>query len=596
MPSEQEMMADLATADAAGDSHLAQHIAGQIKALRVPQQQQEPSWTERLKYAAHKTAGLLPAAGGIAGGAVGGGLGGAVGFPTTGPGGIVTTAAGAGVGAGLGSAGGRALQHAIDASLGYEQDQGTAETIKDSAKTGARDGAITAAGGVIVPTLLTGAGRLAPALDSVGNRFGRRVLSGGATPLTVKKPLSDAAVEAAHEAGAFRPFGTTQSASQAVDAARDTVGEEYGQIVSKLESAGVKGPTVLPLASQYAGRAASAQANSLNPSVPRAYSSVASQLQRLIREPRFAPTPKPTDIPTGDDAALREIVSERAAIRYPSPPPPPVSAPPPAYAAKTPYDNKSFLAAINQRFSARSGPSEIPVGHQMNTIETSAQTPPPTASLNDSGTSFRRVVDDLAASRIRPPDATLGLTQAENMKRSLQGLARSAYKQQMPDEVAEAHMDAAAMLKSAVEKAIEKQAALAPDEAAAFVPVKQRLGPLIEASNAATRGAAMADRRSAFSLTDYLAAAAGAAHGHSPLESGGLMLANKALRTYGPSAATWASKGGADLLERLASLPAASTAQAGATAALGASEAPNENPLAQLADALRRRRLQSAIQ
>lgn len=36
MPSEQEMMADLATADAAGDSQLAEHIAGQIKALRAP--------------------------------------------------------------------------------------------------------------------------------------------------------------------------------------------------------------------------------------------------------------------------------------------------------------------------------------------------------------------------------------------------------------------------------------------------------------------------------------------------------------------------------------------------------------------------------
>src|ERR1700686_5303535 len=36
MPTESEMMADLAAAHAAGDGQLAQHIAGQIKAARAP--------------------------------------------------------------------------------------------------------------------------------------------------------------------------------------------------------------------------------------------------------------------------------------------------------------------------------------------------------------------------------------------------------------------------------------------------------------------------------------------------------------------------------------------------------------------------------
>lgn len=430
----------------------------------APAMQREPTIGERLKYAAHKTAGLLPMAGAIAGGTLGGGLGGAVGFPTTGPGGIAATAAGAGLGAGLGSSGGKSLQHFVDTALGYENNPGIAATAKDSAVTGAKDAALTTAAGIAVPTLFAAAGRAAPALDSLGNKLGRRVLNGGATPLTVKKPLSDAAVDAAYDAGAFKPWGTTQRAANVVDAARETAGSDYARVVAELKAKGVNGPDIPDLAQEYLARAGTAQANTLNPSVPAVYETAAAQLQK--------------------------------------------------------------------------------------------QATPPYA----------------------PGQGSLALDQAENMKRSLQGLAKSAYQQQLPNEVGEAHMNAASMLKAAVEKAIGKQSALAPDEAAAFVPVKQQLGPLIEAGNAATRGAAMADRRSAFSLTDYLAAAAGAAHSHSPLETGGLMLANKALRTYGPSAAAWASKGGADLLERLASIPAAQTARVGATAAAGASESPQPSP------------------
>lgn len=419
---------------------------------------------ERLRYALHKTAGLLPAAGGIAGGVMGGGLGAALGFPTTGPGGIATTAAGGALGAGLLSAGGKSLQHAADVSLGYEEDPGIESVLMDSAKTGAKDAAYTAAGGFMFPTAAAAGGKFAPILNAMGNRMGRRVLNGGATPLTVKQPVSDEAIDAAREAGAFHFPWTTRSASGAMDAAREETGAEYARIVKQLEDAGVTGPDVQQLAQQYMAKSGTAQANTLNPAVPAVYSSAGKQLEQQA--------------------------------------------------------------------------------------------------------------------------APLGLTQAENMKRSLQGMAKSSYQKLDPTEVGEAHEDAASMLRRAIEDSIGQQAQAtraarrnpALQEAAdAFVPVKEKLGPIIEASNAATRGAAMADRRQAFSLTDMLAATAGA-HG-GPLEAAGAGVASKLMRSIGPSMATGASKRLAEMLAGAGQLPAAVPAQAGAAAGAAAEEAPSPGEL-----------------
>lgn len=435
MPTEAEMLADLDAADKSGDVQLAQHIAGQIKAARAP----PVSAMDRLKglgkEGAHFAAKAAPVVGGIVGGVAGAGLGGLAGVPS-GPGAIAAGVGGAALGAGLLSAAGRSVGHAIDTVIGYEDNPGIAAVMKDSLAGGAQDAAYTAAGGMVGPAVARGigavAGKASPLLDLLGNKLGRRVLNGGSTPLTVKMPLSSEALDAAHEAGAFRPWGTTRSAANAIDAARETTGAEYGRIVQELEAAGVKGPDIPKLAQEYLAREASASANTLNQAVPRVYGSVAEQLQKQAQVP--------------------------------------------------------FL----------------------------------------------------------PGQGPLALGQSENMKRSAQGMAKSSYQQMLPTELGDAHAESASMLRQAVEDAVERQASLAPRAAADFVPVKQKLGPLIEAGNAAERGAAMADRRGAFSLIDLLAAGAGG-HGE-PLRSAGAALASKGLRTYGPSAGTWALKGGANLL------------------------------------------------
>lgn len=454
------------------DSMKDEEIVAAIKKIKT---QQNPSFLDRAKSlgkeGAHFLGKAAPVVGGIVGGAAGAGLGTVAGVPS-GPGAILTGIGGAALGAGLLSAAGKSVQHSIDTAIGYEENPGIPAVTKDAIKTGAQDAAFTAAGGMAIPLAMRAAGAAAPAIDALGNRLGRRVLNGGATPLTVKKPISPAALDAAQEAGAFRPWGTTRSAATKIDAARDATGADYARIVKELEAAGVKGPDIPQLAQEFLQRGSTARANTLNPAVPHVFDSAAEQ------------------------------VGQQASVPY------------------------------------------------------------------------------------APGQGALKLSQAENMKRSLQGMAKSSYQQLDPVELGEAKQEAASLLRGAIEKAVEQQSGFAPKAAAEFVPVKQRLGPLIEAGNAAERGAAMADRRQAFSLTDLLAAGAGG-HGD-PVRSAGSALASKALRTYGPSAGTWALKGGSDVLEGLASLSAPGAVRAGAAVGAAADAHDEGLSLQAILDSLRR--------
>lgn len=134
----------------------------------------------------------------------------------------------------------------------------------------------------------------------------------------------------------------------------------------------------------------------------------------------------------------------------------------------------------------------------------------------------------------------LALDQAESLKRSAQDMAKSAYRKLEPGEVGDAHMGVASMLRQANEDAIEQGAQASGNPmidalAKQFVPVKQRLGNLIEAGNVADQAASRAGRNKSISLTDTIAGAAGLSHG-----AGGAfaaMTGNKLLRTRGPSTA-----------------------------------------------------------
>lgn len=142
---------------------------------------------------------------------------------------------------------------------------------------------------------------------------------------------------------------------------------------------------------------------------------------------------------------------------------------------------------------------------------------------------------DTSTAALGVVDPRLGLVQAENMKRTLQNAARAEYVKEGGTSLSgEAKMELASRLRQAVEDAIDAQASRAPAEAAAFVPVKQRLGSLIEADTAASTAAARAARKSNIPLTAAIAASGGLASGGVTGAAAAGALA-KAMQTRGAS-------------------------------------------------------------
>lgn len=149
-----------------------------------------------------------------------------------------------------------------------------------------------------------------------------------------------------------------------------------------------------------------------------------------------------------------------------------------------------------------------------------------------------------------PAVPTLRLTQAENMKRTAQRAARADYIREGPESLAGgARIDLASRLRQAVEDAVESQSDKAPAEAAAFVPIKRQLGPVIEAGVAADRGAARAANRQTFGLGSKVLAGGALAGGNLP-GAVATMVGATALRNRGPATLGWAANTGAKLLSK----------------------------------------------
>ena len=162
---------------------------------------------------------------------------------------------------------------------------------------------------------------------------------------------------------------------------------------------------------------------------------------------------------------------------------------------------------------------------------------------------------------VAAPSTTLGLKQAEAIKRDLQQKARYGRFEETP--LNEARREIASVVRAANEEAIEGAGRAAPgselaEMAEAFVPVKQRLGRLIEARDAAERGATRAAQRSSFGLPEKMLVGGGLASGAlaPALASSTVMnlLRNRGASTAATSA-YWASRGAKGLAELLAGSP-----------------------------------------
>lgn len=133
--------------------------------------------------------------------------------------------------------------------------------------------------------------------------------------------------------------------------------------------------------------------------------------------------------------------------------------------------------------------------------------------------------------------ARLGLMQNENLKRSVSNMAD--YGQTGSTDMNDAFKDIASIYRGATEAAIEKgsQSAAAGSKtrqlADDFVPVKEKLGNLIEARNAARRGNARVAQRQGGSMPGAIETTAAVATGNPWLL--GLKAATNAVKTMGPS-------------------------------------------------------------
>jgi hypothetical protein len=162
---------------------------------------------------------------------------------------------------------------------------------------------------------------------------------------------------------------------------------------------------------------------------------------------------------------------------------------------------------------------------------------------------FQGTAEELAG---KPVDAQgrLGLMQAENMKRTLQ---REATYGNVTDKLGnEAKKDIASRMRAAIEDEVAAQAGKAPQESAAFEPVKDQLSRVIEASNAAQKGAAQYERRAALGLPEYIMGAGELASGH-PLRGAATLGITKLLRSRMASTNAVGAKKTADILEAILS-------------------------------------------
>jgi hypothetical protein len=319
-------------------------------------------------------------------------------------------------------------------ALGESNEEGLGGQALDTAKGALLGGAI--------PAAVTGAGallrRAAPALRGGAIGLGRKIISNIPHSLSGAPELPAETVQAAFNEGAIVPLGTAKGAGQRLLAARQNLGNQYGNLLDELEARGITGPQRDALLQQYSGAEQNAFLTSQEPGVRRAF---ATEQRELAHKPD-----------------------------------------------------------------------------------------------------------------------TIPLSISEKLKRSMQGKATSAYQQHAPTEVGQAHMEAASIMRQAVEDEVAKQtAASASPEVQAlgqqFVPIKERLAPLIEASKAAQKGAARGSRRNVFSLGDILAASAGASHGGA-LEGGLTGLAYKVARERAPSTAASGMNALANMIEGTPMTPA----------------------------------------
>lgn len=153
------------------------------------------------------------------------------------------------------------------------------------------------------------AARMRQWLEESAIKQGRRVLLNGADALAGNKELPAEAVREALSSGAIQPFGTTQKAFQNLETLAELRGENYGEILKRLQAAGVEGPNAEALATKFEREAADRWANSgANKSVADVFAAEAGNVRSV--------TPKTPDtsanLPLGQAERIKRVLQGEA--------------------------------------------------------------------------------------------------------------------------------------------------------------------------------------------------------------------------------------------------------------------------------------------
>lgn len=151
-------------------------------------------------------------------------------------------------------------------------------------------------------------------------------------------------------------------------------------------------------------------------------------------------------------------------------------------------------------------------------------------------------------------EGRLGIKQVEEIKRKLQRLAN--YRNPNESVINPARKEVASIARQANEDAIEEAAQLATDpeiieRAESFVPVKRRLGRVLEARDAAEEGARRGANRATFSLGDKVLAAGAGDLGTGVATAVGAKVARNRLPSTGAAGLYW----GGEALQGMTGLP-----------------------------------------
>jgi hypothetical protein len=337
-----------------------------------------------------------------------------------------------------------------------------ADTLAGKAKDAGK-AALTAGGYALGGEgVMAGLRKLGPIALGAARRAGRRFLSGNVSPLSVERPLSDAAVDAARGEGAIRAGSTVARADRVLSEARKDAGEKVGGTAEALEWGGFEASGPRDLGGEFDTRGAQiADMSDASSPRPKLFEDAGENLWPFKAEKKAQAEIDafPTPIQQTMTQAQKEYARLEAQLAS-------QGVPPPARPALISRQMQAFQPVIEQ--------------------------PPPMPRFESPKSTL--------------PSGNLRIGQQLGMERDAQTLAQDAYRALDGTKTlaGNAQVEKAAIYNRSLNDQIAAQASKDPVLAAAWKRVNARFGPIADASDYAADSAARFARQRKIGLTELL--------------------------------------------------------------------------------------------